>query len=441
MSNLKSFSNILDGVDGHYLPSFFIIQLDTNIDPLQFNKNNLTHTIVHEFVHFIQDTSTCYGLTNISATYARAFNFYNIPDKEIKLPYQFIGNVRNELINRRLFKKYFNRTKIDISTPPKEPLIKPEFPINNINVKITSKKGKIKDFYHTVLTFFITIWMSKSPVKRLYNFGSHAIMEGMAAAIEDKLYPPSVPKSCNCAPYDLPKAVIKSIYPDMENDNAFLVALCDASLMYYNSAEIFIKILRKMKREEFSYSNLNEIYEYCFNYLKPDNKNVKDFFIENVNNAKSAINNMVNAPRPEYYQARDWIIDIIEDYKNLRLNDFSFLSIIMTLPQQQALQEMRNLTNRKSSPFIVNNEIKFGAFGTITQTQKDYGFYWFNLYRMYDFLFESKAVMCPFWDYCGHRDGVCEDKPWLVDKNKGFYCNYEQFAQMFALYKRKIKNK
>lgn len=143
MSNLKSFSNILDGVDGHYLPSFFIIQLDTNIDPLQFNKNNLTHTIVHEFVHFIQDTSTCYGLTNISATYARAFNFYNIPDKEIKLPYQFIGNVRNELINRRLFKKYFNRTKIDISTPPKEPLIKPEFPINNINVKITSKKNNI----------------------------------------------------------------------------------------------------------------------------------------------------------------------------------------------------------------------------------------------------------------------------------------------------------
>ena len=42
---------------------------------------------------------------------------------------------------------------------------------------------------------------------------------------------------------------------------------------------------------------------------------------------------MVNAPRPEYYQARDWIIDIIEDYKKLRLNDYSFLSKIMTFPQ------------------------------------------------------------------------------------------------------------
>lgn len=147
-----------------------------------------------------------------------------------------------------MFKKYFNRTKIDISTPPKEPLIKPEFPINNINVKITSKKGKIKDFYHTVLTFFITIWMSKSPVKRLYNFGSHAIMEGMAAAIEDKLYPPSVPKSCNFAPYDLPKAVIKSIYPDMENDNAFLVALCDASLMYYKQCRNFYKNIEENEK-------------------------------------------------------------------------------------------------------------------------------------------------------------------------------------------------
>ena len=58
--------NILDGLEGHYLPSFFIIQMDTDIDPLQFTSNNLTHTIVHEFVNFIQDTSTSFGLTNIS---------------------------------------------------------------------------------------------------------------------------------------------------------------------------------------------------------------------------------------------------------------------------------------------------------------------------------------------------------------------------------------
>lgn len=246
--NNQSFTTILNTVDGRYLPSFFIIQMDTALDPRQFTTNNLTHTIVHEFVHFMQDTSTCYGLTNISTTYARAFNFYNITDKEIKIPYQFIGNVRNEIINRRLFKKYFNRTKIDISAQPKDPLMKPDFPINNINLKITSKKEKIKDFYKTVITFFITIWMSKSPVKRLYNFGAHAIMEGMAAAIEDKLYPPSIPKSRNFAPYDLPKAVIKSIYPEMEDDDAFLVALCDASLMYYNSAEIFIKTLKKNEK-------------------------------------------------------------------------------------------------------------------------------------------------------------------------------------------------
>ena len=48
MNNNSKSLNILNSVDGRYIPSFFIIQLNTGIDPLQFTNNNLTHTIVHE---------------------------------------------------------------------------------------------------------------------------------------------------------------------------------------------------------------------------------------------------------------------------------------------------------------------------------------------------------------------------------------------------------
>ena len=62
--NNQSFTTILNTVDGRYLPSFFIIQMDTALDPRQFTTNNLTHTIVHEFVQFFFILPHLYNSTN-----------------------------------------------------------------------------------------------------------------------------------------------------------------------------------------------------------------------------------------------------------------------------------------------------------------------------------------------------------------------------------------
>ncbi|UKI53764.1 MAG: hypothetical protein L6V86_01500 [Treponema sp.] len=83
---------ILKSCDGCYFPSFFTIHLDTDLPPEQYLKENFDSTIVHEYIHFLQDISTTYGLANLSNVLAKIPNFYNLHEKKITLPYIFNYN-------------------------------------------------------------------------------------------------------------------------------------------------------------------------------------------------------------------------------------------------------------------------------------------------------------------------------------------------------------
>ena len=58
----------LSKVSGFYEPSFFRLHIET--DNSIENINNLNDrdfsTFLHEYIHFIQDTTTYYGLNNIN---------------------------------------------------------------------------------------------------------------------------------------------------------------------------------------------------------------------------------------------------------------------------------------------------------------------------------------------------------------------------------------
>jgi hypothetical protein len=65
----------LKTINGRYFPSFFCIKVETNDKPEDFlNQNNLD-TVIHEYLHFIQDVSTVYGLANTSNTISDFFIF------------------------------------------------------------------------------------------------------------------------------------------------------------------------------------------------------------------------------------------------------------------------------------------------------------------------------------------------------------------------------
>ena len=55
---------------------------------------------------------------------------------------------------------------------------------------------------------------------------------------------------------------------------------------------------------------------------------------------------------------------------------------------------------------------------------------------MFSFIFYDENIHCPFNEICQMKKVDCSKYPWL---KKGYpYCIYEQFARIFALYKRDI---
>ncbi|GAB6392969.1 MAG: hypothetical protein MdMp014T_2342 [Treponematales bacterium] len=415
----------LRAINGRYFPSFFCIHADTEEKPECFLNQNNIDTIIHEYIHFIQDVSTVYGLANTSNTFKDIFYFYNIEEIDIKLPYRFHLEEKTREINRDLFDIYLSHC--EYSTIPLSARI-------NILETNASELG-IEGFPELK---YYEIEFTKGNQSEKYYFGACAIMEGMAQLLEHHLYPNSKPKKTKwTVPYDLPEIVATHIYPIIGKCPAFLVALCDMSLMYYHPGEVFITILKIMKNNGFVPSSLYDIYNFVHNHLQMPGANFRTFWLETVNHTLSDIKNLVNIDN--YLVARDWALESISYYYDKRKNDIAFIANLMLLPPSEAKIRLFSTITAKTSPIIYNNQMKIGVIAGNDMSDKEKGnlIYWYNLSKIYDYLFIHDRTDCPFQSFCILSE-KCKYKktPW---KRKGCgYCFYQQYSRMVGLYKRNI---
>jgi hypothetical protein len=261
-------------------------------------------------------------------------------------------------------------------------------------------------------------------------------MEGMTYLIEDHLFPKSRETKW-FVPYDLPEIVAKQIYPVIGDNPAYIVALCDMSLMYYHPGEVFIKILNIMRENQFVPINLYDIYNFVKDNLKIPGTNFRMFWNEVANHTIKDIVNLVNIDM--YIEARDWAVQSIEYYYSLRSNDIAYISNLMTLSPLVAKTQLFLIFKDKTSPLIYNNNMQLGiiAGNDISDDKKGKLIYWYNLSKFYDYLFCSDKKDCPFRFFCKISEKCRFIKnPW---KRKGWgYCFFQQYSRMLALYKRNI---
>lgn len=82
-------SRILHQLLGYYTPAFFHINVGTNSSFERFSDRDLS-VYLHEYIHFIQDTTTIYGLNNmyVYSEYIRFAinNAYKSQNKSFKIP-------------------------------------------------------------------------------------------------------------------------------------------------------------------------------------------------------------------------------------------------------------------------------------------------------------------------------------------------------------------
>jgi hypothetical protein len=415
---------LLYSENGKYFPSFFNIRADTdnNIDTIL--RSETLNMVIHEYIHYVQDVSTIYGLANMSNNFSDIAHFYNIPEKKIKLPY-VIKNSYSRQTNADLFSVYFNNC--DEFRFPKYAA---EISISKTPVSEIGMNGFDSLFYYEVK-------MKRDEYIKNFEFGACAIMEGMAILIERYLYPEEE-NTFYHIPYDLPEIIVTEKYPILLNNKGFIAALCDVSLMFYHPAEIFVRSLEMMVDENFSPTKIIDIYRFVVDHIGFDGNSYNNIWYTTLVQAIKDIENVVNVD--EYAFAKTWAIDNILYYNKKRKNNHSFLTKIFEMDKNNALSYIYSLITGTISPLIYNNKFEFCTLGNISvnKTDREKLYYWFYLGKMFNYVF-TKGDICPYNDFC---KGFCKDKtkPYKnIKKMELGYCVFQQFSRVFGLYKREIE--
>ncbi|WP_029410655.1 hypothetical protein [Treponema pedis] len=415
----------LNSINGKYFRSFFTIKAETdeNIDTILSPET--IDMVVHEYVHYIQDISTVYGLINMSNNFNDIAHFYNIEEDIIKIPY-VINNSYLRKTNADLFSVYFNHCNED-----KFPKFEAQTTIKQIPVSEIGMEGFDALKYYEVI-------LNRDGFEKCYGFGACAIMESMASLIERHLFPIEE-KSYYHLPYDLCTIVVLKKYLKLAKNLGFIAALCDISLMFYHPGEIFIEVLEEMNKENYMPQKIIDVYNFVISYIRFEDRTYDDIWTDSFERSIKNINNVVNVK--EYEFAKDWAINNIKHYYEKRRNDNSFITKIFSMNNKDALQYVYTLMAEIISPLIYNNKYQFCNIANPQINQTDDHeklYYWFDLGKMFEYIFK-KGGNCPFLDQCQY---TCKyySKP-FKNKNqmKNGFCVFQQFSRVFGLYKREVK--
>jgi hypothetical protein len=397
--------HILRTNSGKYFPSFFSIKVDKIGTDIELFQDDSLKTVIHELLHFMQDVSTTIGYINMSHTAISMADFYNEKKKGnvIKLPY--ISSDRIKETNRDLFSIYIGRTKYE--KIPKE-----------IELDIIETNEKVSD---SISLPVFEIKITAYGVEKTYSFCGIDIMEGMASIFEQWFFPNT--DSFYYIPYDIPTLIAQKIYKEVFQDERMVFSLCDASLLFYNSAEIFIKAIKMMKQEQFKPKNYIEIYNFVFTHVRISGTTIFDQLNKDKELALAGIRNILNSSYLDF--AKEWAVNTINGFGNLRKQTPHFLSnILFEEDKQKGILMFYDLFKKYGSPIIHDNSDTSILLIDINSSYSDNEIgtmeYWIVLRNIYEGVFYTGNIICPFLTRCSSN--CCKIK---TEENKQSYCTFK----------------
>lgn len=333
--------NLLRENSNSYMPAFFYMNLkfpfyDSPVVLYNLPKSDLA-AFVHEYVHFIQDITTYWGLNNayVYSEYIHgAVNqIYQYPKGSFCVPFRISNNSNNIELNQAFINKcignYDNMDSLFITN----------IEVTKENVKFNSTY--LKELEHVYL---------KLP-RRKIQFGARAIMESMAYLLEKQIA--SGGSGVYEYPYCSAEFIVLKEYPEFAKSTLNILALCDLSLQFSNPAAVFIKTLLKFKREHYVPNKATELYEYF--YSMPCVQIGKECsFTESLFNLGQVVRERLKAylDHPVFDSFHRIVDNLIICGLDYRINNPTFILDIAESGHVLYNNPMRILFNRIGTPII-----------------------------------------------------------------------------------------
>lgn len=246
-----SSTEIQEAFDGrnYYIPSFFRIKLGVfanlmDVPNIPFGSFSV---FFHEYVHYLQDGTTLYGLMNLSVTtyFVRSVTHKvcKMPLGEFIVPQEIEDDDRDFGFRNLCCRKYYVGSSIN----PKHQ----EVDVLNYEVLTDTIKGQPLDYV-------MVEYMDKTTGKNhSCIFGGNILTEGMAYMTERRCYQ-SVFSENGCEypdaadyPYMMNWLLAQKIYPELAEYLVMIIGVADISLLTYNPGLTFVRLLEYLKEIEF----------------------------------------------------------------------------------------------------------------------------------------------------------------------------------------------
>lgn len=405
--------NLLRKDYGEYMKGFFKIglnmKLEEGISINQMTTEELA-TFVHEYIHFLQNITTTYGVAYFNDNSLFIQLFVSEASKcEKQIPFPFLEEkckVENayEEMELRLFylgdsehKKIHHVNEIRVENDEIMKLI------------ITDEDLKLVNIYYDDKT---------SP----YTFRTNCIEESMAYLIESEKF--SGICRTNELPYNSCELICENLYPELAERKDIIVTLAEISLMHYNCGLMFIELLKMIKQKGMNFKNTNEVATNLKKYIPHLFKNYKQTF------AKTAERiNFLYPQNTPFENINIWLKNVLKkgyDYRNQFCN---LISRMMDLCEEDCKKYFLVLTNEFGFPALCDKN------NNIFSTECDVSF---ALVPIAIFnTFKSSETKCYLYEYCRvdklpQMNKNCTSAPWLQSEEK-MLCPFALFWYQYSL--------
>lgn len=333
---------ILKTTLGYYIPTFFEMHVSTYDDDMVINRmtDRDATVLFHEYIHFLQDITTFYGLNNL---YVQSEYFHSVVNRikgnqQFHVPFMIEDNNDNVLLNQIVCKltvgdyaeqEHYHVYSID---EMEEELIPNPF---------------LKKIKSIVLNF---------DGDSLRSFGAIAIMESMAYILE-RLCSPNAYTTSPDYPYRAAELVAQYYDANFGNNLLKVLALCDMSLQNYNPGLCFVNIMKEVKDGKLQFVTPESIYDYF--YVQKVKR--VDGSVTSLQDSYNNLLDQVGACLHDYIKGIDshnsyhkWINHLVAFSKEWRNKDRCFLLKMARMSDLKKNDYWGYAVARVGSPLMVN---------------------------------------------------------------------------------------
>ncbi|UCS92280.1 hypothetical protein KZP23_16445 [Echinicola marina] len=418
----------LETTRGYYNPSFLKLTVNADCDLSNLNLLNKAHfsTFYHEYIHFLQDLTTTFGVTNaaIIANRLRFYNeqFRNSPDQFVKVKIPLIDqNGANSKLNAELQNLYQGTGNLRSGVQD----------LHILSVAICDSNIFLPDPFSKYAKG-VRVCIDLNGSTETLQFGGICILENIAHILQEKFFGETHHPSW---PYRAAEYVALHIHPQFASSLENVLALCEASLMSMHSGETFVSMLEIMKAQKYLPENASDVYDFVLRNVSADSKSLIEIFQFQAKKAKELLGGYFTTD--VYLAEKKWLDEILSQGESIRLKNLGlFLEMFRqhTMPSAKFIEVFGKL----GTPFMmnINGDAWFHPPQAITQEniQPDRLAAIMEIFN----LFENGTNKCDLKHFCMinvNVDERCNCSPWKR-WNDSEVCAYGALWKTWGLFEK-----